>query len=143
MEVFGWEKLWSFASTYIHVEKSLIWCEKNIPSCNFNWVYEFRCVMDVSHQTKNYTLRIWIKGAKGVTALTLAIEEVFCENLQVPEFWDFEISCWHLEVSWWNVYIFRNRVTFIPSSLIYEDSLNLECSLNSEEPMRIGYSISG
>ena len=37
--------------------------------------------------------------------MTSAIEEIFCWNLQVPEFWDFEISCWHKEVLSGNEYI--------------------------------------
>ena len=37
--------------------------------------------------------------------MTSAIEEIFCWNLQVPEFWDFEISCWHKEVLRGNDYI--------------------------------------
>ena len=79
----------------------------------------------------------------------MATEEILCENSQVPEFLNsceiYEIS-WHSEVLKGNEYISDFLSPYLCDSelmsLICEDSLKLECSLNSEEPMRIGYSIS-
>ena len=79
----------------------------------------------------------------------MATEEIslwkFTSSRNSEFLWDFEIS-WHFGVSWKTKLYFRLLSQYLCDSelmsLICEDSLKLECSLNSEEPMRIGYSIS-